>query len=84
MYNRVRSTAPLLILILLLLLPTTSLAQLSCEHPPPPFDSEDVLANWQTVWNLMDVCQGKAGVFGEIISGGVYAGWHSAARQSAV
>lgn len=57
--------------LILLLTPLSSMAQLSCEQPPPPFDDERTLANWQRVWDLTDVCQSLEGVFGEIFSGGV-------------
>ena len=57
--------------IALVLLPASVLAQLSCDEPPAPFDNEDLLANWQRVWDLMDVCKSQEGVFFEIISGGV-------------
>lgn len=46
-------------------------AQLSCESPPAPFDRPEVLESWQRVWDLMDVCRHREGVFSEIISGGV-------------
>lgn len=62
---------PLLLLLMLILLPAASMAQLSCDQPPAPFDNEDLLQNWQQVWNLMDVCQSQEGVFYEILSGGV-------------
>ena len=58
-------------LLILLLMPATAMAQLSCDQPPAPFDDESVLANWQSVWNLTDVCKSADGVFYEIMSGGV-------------
>ncbi|MCY3779004.1 MAG: DUF3179 domain-containing protein [Chloroflexi bacterium] len=61
----------LLPLLVFLLTPAASMAQLSCENPPAPFNDEGVLANWQSVWNLTDVCKSAEGVFYEIISGGV-------------
>ena len=66
-----RSTIAMLLIIIFMLLPAASLAQLSCDSPPPPFDNPDLLSNWQTVWDRMDVCKSEAGVFYEIISGGV-------------
>ena len=60
-----------LTLITLLLMPAAAQAQLSCENPPAPFNDAGVLANWQSVWNLTDVCRSLDGVFYEIISGGV-------------
>ena len=53
------------------MMPVRSQAQLTCDHPPAPFDKPDLLANWQRVWDLMDVCQQQEGIFSEIISGGV-------------
>ena len=61
----------LLLVLTLALLPAAALAQLSCDEPPAPFDSESALRNWQRVWDLMDVCKRQEGVFDEIISGGV-------------
>ncbi len=58
-------------LLLLLLAPTASYAQLSCDNPPAPFNDDALLANWQSVWDLTDVCKSAEGVFYEIISGGV-------------
>ncbi len=69
MYRRLRIFA--LPLLILLLVPATSMAQLSCDQPPAPFDDETILANWQTVWNLTDVCKSVEGIFYEIVSGGV-------------
>ena len=60
-----------LALLTLLLFPAAAQAQLSCESPPAPFDNPETLANWQRVWNLMDVCQHLEGVYNEIVSGGV-------------
>lgn len=57
--------------LLLFLLPGAALAQLSCDEPPAPFDTDGALRNWQRVWDLMDVCKRQEGVFDEIISGGV-------------
>ena len=57
--------------LLATLLPAVSLAQLSCDEPPAPFNDEALLANWQRVWNLTDVCKSAEGVFYEIMSGGV-------------
>ena len=71
MLARLRKLRPLLILLTLLMLPSASQAQLSCESPPAPFDNEDLLNNWQRVWNLTDVCKSRPGVFFEIMSGGV-------------
>lgn len=70
MYRRLSNIA-ITLFIVFLLIPVASLAQLSCDNPPPPFNDEAVLANWQDVWNLTDVCQSVEGVFYEIISGGV-------------
>ena len=53
------------------ILPNVSHAQLTCTDPPPPFDNPSVLENWQTVWNLTDVCLYQENVFREVISGGV-------------
>ena len=58
-------------LLATLLLPAPSLAQLTCQAPPAPFDKPQVLENWQNVWDLMDVCKHRDGVFNEILSGGV-------------
>ncbi len=58
-------------LLATLLLPAPSLAQLTCQTPPAPFDKPQVLENWQNVWDLMDVCKHRDGVFNEILSGGV-------------
>ncbi|MDE2774921.1 MAG: DUF3179 domain-containing (seleno)protein [Chloroflexota bacterium] len=71
MFQRPRTLAPFFLLWLALLLPLTALAQLSCDIPPAPFDNEDLLKNWQTTWDRMDVCKSQEGVFLEIISGGV-------------
>ena len=60
---------PISMLFIIAALPAQ--AQLSCVSPPPPFDRADVLENWQMVWDLMDVCRHREGVFNEIISGGV-------------
>ena len=60
-----------LLLIALTLMPASAQAQLSCDNPPAPFDDDGVLGNWQSVWNLTDVCRSVDGVFYEIISGGV-------------
>ena len=68
MNSKLRLIIPLL---LIALLPAQSLAQLSCDNPPAPFDNESTLANWQRVWNLTDVCMSADGIFQEIISGGV-------------
>ena len=69
MYQRLRIFA--LPLLILFLIPATSMAQLSCDQPAAPFDDEALLANWQTVWNLTDVCKSVEGIFYEIVSGGV-------------
>lgn len=70
--QRLLKLVPIVSLMLVLfVMPTVSHAQLSCENPPPPFDNPDVLANWQTVWDLTDICLNKAGVFFEVMSGGV-------------
>ena len=66
-----RKFSPWLILVILIMLPATTLAQLSCDDPPAPFDNDELLGNWQRVWDLMDVCKSQPGVFYEIISGGV-------------
>ena len=71
MYRRLQILTPLLMALVFLLLPTTSTAQLSCDDPPAPFDNEELLKNWQSVWDLMDVCMSADGVFYEIASGGV-------------
>ncbi len=60
-----------LAMLTLLLFPAAAQAQHSCESPPAPFDNPETLANWQRVWNLMDVCQHQEGVYSEIVSGGV-------------
>ena len=64
-----RKRIALALLIAMLALPAG--AQLSCDAPPAPFDKPGALANWQRVWDVMDVCKSRAGVFDEIISGGV-------------
>ena len=67
-----RKLLPISLLVsLLLLLSGHSLAQLTCDAPPAPFDNANVLANWRSVWELMDVCIHKDGIFSEIVSGGV-------------
>ena len=71
MSSQHRILAIVLCIIGLALLPAASLAQLSCDEPPAPFDNDELLANWRTVWDLMDVCKSQEGVFYEIISGGV-------------
>ncbi len=71
MIRPLRSITLFLSTVLLVLLPANVLAQLSCDQPPAPFDNEDILRNWQRVWDLMDVCQSQEGVFNEIVSGGV-------------
>lgn len=71
MYRQAKALIPMLFLLVSMLLPATAQAQLSCENPPEPFDDAQLLANWRTVWDLMDVCQSKQGVFFEILSGGV-------------
>ncbi|MCY4064058.1 MAG: DUF3179 domain-containing protein, partial [Chloroflexi bacterium] len=71
MFPQLRVTKPLLLIIILVLLPGAALAQLSCDQPPAPFDDENLLKNWQRVWDLMDVCKSQEGVFYEIMSGGV-------------
>ena len=72
MTSKLRKFRPWLILMaLFIMLPTASLAQLSCDDPPAPFDNDELLSNWQRVWDLMDVCMSQPGVFYEIISGGV-------------
>lgn len=68
MYQRLGTIALALVLTLL---PAVSLAQLSCDDPPAPFNDEALLANWRNVWNLTDVCKSVEGVFYEIMSGGV-------------
>ena len=68
MYHQLRIIA---LALLITLLPAVSMAQLSCEEPPAPFDDAALLANWQNVWNLTDVCKSAEGVFYEIMSGGV-------------
>ena len=70
MFTQTRVIMPVL-LIILILLPGAALAQLSCDQPPAPFDDENLLKNWQRVWDLMDVCKSQEGVFYEIMSGGV-------------
>ena len=71
MIRQLRATKLTLLISILFLLPTSSMAQLSCDNPPAPFDNADLLQNWQTVWDLMDVCKSLDGVFYEIVSGGV-------------
>ena len=68
MFQRLRIFA---LALLIALLPAVAQAQLSCAEPPAPFDDEGLLANWQRVWNLTDVCKSAEGVFYEIMSGGV-------------
>ena len=60
-----------LLLLASIMLPAVAQAQLSCDTPPAPFNDAGVLANWQSVWNLTDVCRSVDGVYYEIISGGV-------------
>ena len=67
----IRKTLPIIIVLAALLLPAFTQAQLTCDTPPAPFDRPEVLENWQSVWDLMDVCQHQEGIFNEIISGGV-------------
>ena len=69
--HTIRKTLTITLTLVALLLPASAQAQLSCDSPPAPFDNPAALENWQRVWNLMDVCRSQAGVFGEIISGGV-------------
>lgn len=57
--------------IITFIIPTLSHAQLSCDSPPAPFDNPSVLENWQSVWDLTDVCMFQEGIFEEVISGGV-------------
>lgn len=71
MFSQLRFTKPILLILILILLPSAALAQLSCDQPPAPFDDENLLKNWQRVWDLMDVCKSQEGVFYEIMSGGV-------------
>ncbi|MCY3979144.1 MAG: DUF3179 domain-containing (seleno)protein, partial [Chloroflexi bacterium] len=71
MIRPLRSITLFLSTVLLVLLPANVLAQLSCDQPPAPFDNEDILRNWQRVWDLMDVCQSQEGVCNESGSGGV-------------
>ncbi len=61
----------MLVLFVLILAPGAAFAQLTCDNPPAPFNDEAVLTNWQSVWNLTDVCKSVDGVFNEIMSGGV-------------
>ncbi len=68
MYQGLRIIA---LALLVTLLPAVSMAQLSCDEPPAPFNDEALLNNWQNVWNLTDVCKSAEGVFYEIMSGGV-------------
>lgn len=67
----IRKILPIIFLLVPLLLPVAAHAQLTCDTPPAPFDRPEVLENWQSVWDLMDLCQHQEGVFNEIISGGV-------------
>jgi len=69
--KRLHKVNAILIISLFLLLPTTSKAQLTCDDPPTPFDDPAVLENWQTVWDLTDVCLYQDGIFEEVVSGGV-------------
>lgn len=71
MIRKIRAIQFTFFIVILALLPANSLAQLSCDRPPAPFDDDDLLANWQRVWDRMDVCKSQEGVFYEIISGGV-------------
>lgn len=57
--------------LILFLIPSTSHAQLTCDTPPTPFDDPSVLENWQTVWDVMDLCMYQEGIFEELASGGV-------------
>ena len=68
MYKRLKFIA---LALLITLLPAVTTAQLSCDEPPAPFNNAALLANWQNVWNLTDVCKSAEGVFYEIMSGGV-------------
>ena len=68
MYQGLRIIA---LALLVIALPAVSIAQLSCDEPPAPFNDDALLNNWQNVWNLTDVCKSAEGVFYEIMSGGV-------------
>ena len=69
----------LLATILLAIIPLPIHAQLTCDLPPPPLNTQDFVDSIsQSFWNTTDFCQFKDGVFGdgagqpaEIISGGV-------------
>ena len=61
----------LMVMLVTWIVPTVSHAQLSCSNPPAPFDNPTVLENWQTVWELTDICLSQAGIFEEVMSGGV-------------
>lgn len=69
--KRIHKLTSTISISLILLLTTISQAQLSCDNPPPPFDDPAVLENWQTVWDLTDVCIFQDGIFEEVVSGGV-------------
>ncbi len=69
--QEIRKMLPIMLALVALLLPAAGQAQLTCETPPAPFDRPEVLENWQSVWDLMDLCRHQEGVFSEIISGGV-------------
>jgi len=71
MQRRFQLFSILLMTLTLFALPSVSHAQLTCDNPPPPFDDPAILENWQSVWNLMDICQSQSGVFEEVVSGGV-------------
>lgn len=70
--QRLIKLLPIVVVVLAtFIVPTVSHAQLSCDTPPAPFNDPAVLENWQTVWNLTDVCIVREGVFEEVLSGGV-------------
>jgi protein-disulfide isomerase len=70
--QRLLKLLPVLIVTLITWsLPMASHAQLSCDPAPAPFDNPEVLANWQTIWELTDICLSVPGIFEEVVSGGV-------------
>ena len=71
MLKRFHLMATLMLTLIVFLAPTTAHAQLTCDEPPAPFNDPAMLENWQTVWDLMDVCILQPNIFDEVLSGGV-------------
>ncbi len=71
MQKRLQLFSALVMMLTVFFIPPTSHAQLTCDTPPAPFDDPAVLENWQTIWDLMDLCISQPGVFNEVLSGGV-------------